>query len=355
MLNQLNHHLEIITTECKKAMKEIISLILYGGYGRDEGSWYLNEKKVWSPYNDYDIVVITNSKTEDYKIERLRKLLAKKIGIKWIDILQLSTGELGELKSSIRNYDIKYASKIFYGDKNILKIIPEIDNTKLPLKEIETLYFTRLYTLLGSLDINGLNQDLKGDKSRFFRNQMAKAVLACADVLLLVKGEYVSSYRERIQKVIKLYPEKKDFLKMAAWALEEKLFPKAPLMKKEEVFNLYLNVHTLFHEEMYKGLTQYYKGLITGPKNIEYYFRKSPYHILKRIYWIIRLRSLNMEKQLLAFVSQSYIAASWTKIGINDNLFTIGLAKLSKARTLQNHNLSWDAARIEACKRNADN
>ena len=45
--------------------ENIISIYLYGGYGRDEGSWVLEEingEISAKPYNDYDITFIVKKK-----------------------------------------------------------------------------------------------------------------------------------------------------------------------------------------------------------------------------------------------------------------------------------------------------
>jgi hypothetical protein len=68
---------------------------------------------------------------------------------------QKTPAELRKLNPSIYNYDLKYASKVIQGDPDVLNLIPEMDPSKLPLKEGKTLFFTRLWTLLGSLDEKG--------------------------------------------------------------------------------------------------------------------------------------------------------------------------------------------------------
>ena len=43
------------------------------------------------------------------------------------------------------NYDLKYASYVFYGDKTILKNIPKIQADKLKLREEELHYYFTSY------------------------------------------------------------------------------------------------------------------------------------------------------------------------------------------------------------------
>lgn len=62
--------LDYIVQECIKEFPTLQAVILYGGYGRGEGSWiYDNEK--WKPYNDYDIVVIVKKRLNNIKYQNL--------------------------------------------------------------------------------------------------------------------------------------------------------------------------------------------------------------------------------------------------------------------------------------------
>ena len=58
---------KIIKISLTKLDKEnIISIYLYGGYGRDEGSWVIEEVnglREVKPYNDYDIALIVKKNT----------------------------------------------------------------------------------------------------------------------------------------------------------------------------------------------------------------------------------------------------------------------------------------------------
>ena len=332
------------------SVNTIIAVILYGGYGRDEGSWIIEESGNYRPYNDYDILLVIENKISVGRIEILRKDLARQIGIRWVDIGQKTPAELKKIKSSIYNYDLKYASKVIQGDPAILNLIPEIDATKLPLKEGETLFFTRLWTLLGSLDEKGFKADLKGEESRFFRNQMAKAVLAVVDVLLLQKRAYHPSYKERVKRLSELYPEKKNLCDSAEWALEEKLFPKAPDMTADEIKKLYQKVHHHFFSEMYGLLTKYYRCKVDNPKGIERYLKWAPINLIKRIGWIILRRNLNWEKRIAVNSAQSYIAAAFNNGTNYKEFLQKGISHIRYLDKSFAENASWDEARVRVAE-----
>ena len=344
--------LEIDINRIKSALNSIrtISTILYGGYGRDEGSWVIENNGEYRPYNDYDILLVIENKISVEQIELLRKDLAKQIGIRWVDIGQKTLAELKKTKSSIYNYDLKYASKVIQGDSDILNLIPEIDATKLPLKEGETLFFTRLWTILGSLGGKGFKVGLKREESRFFRNQMAKAVLAVVDVLLLQKGAYHPSYKVRVKRLTELYSEKRDLCELAEWALEEKLFPKAPDMTVDEIKKLYQKVYHYFFSEMYSLLTKCYRRKIDNPKGIERHLKWGINSIIKRIGWIVLRKNMNWERRIKVNLAQNYIAAAFNNNTNCNEFLQKGISYIRYLDRSFSANSSWDEARVRVAE-----
>ena len=294
------------------ASDNTIAIIIYGGYGRDEGSWIFESSSKCLPYNDYDIILIAKEKISTQRLNSISEEIKHAIGIRWIDLGCKTIPELQTLRPSIYNYDLKYASKVIYGDMNIRDSIPGMDSSTLPLREIETLYFTRLWTLLGSLDENGLSSNsYDGEKVRLFRNQMAKAVLAIVDVLLLQKGKYHHSYCERVRRIRIYYPEKNDVSVLSEWALNEKMRPQSLLMDKIEVNKLYRRVWGIYFREMFFGLSKYYNKLIDNPAQIERHLKWSVMNLMKRIGWIIIKHNKAREKDISLKIAQSYISYSF--------------------------------------------
>lgn len=326
------------------------AILLYGGYGRNEGSWIIENNGSYRPYNDYDILLVIENKVPIEQIELLCKDLAKQIGIRWVDIDQKTPAELQKLRPSIYNYDLKYASKVIQGDPNIRDHIPEIDAAKLPLKEGEVLFFTRLWTLLGLLDEKGFKVDRKGEEARFFRNQMAKAVLAVVDVMLLQKGAYHPSYKERVKRLSKFYPGERNLYELAEWAVEEKLFPKAPDMTADEIKKLYHKVHYYFFSEMYDLLTKYYGRKIDNPKEIERHLKWTVPNLIKRVGWIASRRNLNWERRIAVNLAQSYIAAAFNDDVNYEEFFQRGISYIRYLDKSFAENSSWDKARVRVAE-----
>jgi len=342
-----NQHIRLILKACGKVSLNLEAVILYGGYGRKEGSWIIEQDGNCRPYNDYDILLVVREKIPIKVIDSMRKSLAEKIGISWVDIGQKTPAELKKLKPSIYNYDLKHASKVIQGDPNILNCIAEMDAVTIPLKEGEILFFFFFWTLLGSLDNKGLSVDRKDEESRFFRNQMAKAVLAVVDVLLLQKGAYHPSYRERVKRLRELYPKKSELCELSEWALEEKLCPKAPYMKAQDIQRLYRKVHCYFINEMYHLLSKYYKRKVRGPRDIEVHLKFSPFNIIKRIGWLVSRRNMTWERKIAVNLAQSYITSAYIEKQIDEKFLQRGIRHIKYLDASFPEDSSWDEARVK--------
>lgn len=346
----LNQHLGVIVDDCKEALPELTAIILYGSYSHGEGSWIQETDGCWRPYNDYDILIVTERMLAHKTLSEFKKSLAKKIGIQWVDLSQVHPAKLKRLKPSILNYDLKYVSKVIYGDINILKLIPEFSKSSIPMIEIQTLYFTRLYTLIGSLGEHGLESDLEGDDSRFFRNQMAKAILAIVDVLLLMRYSYDPSYRLRVERVAELYPKKEKFLELSRWALNEKLRPQALKMEAKAVKELYDDVCEYYFSEMHRGLSKHYSRCVSGPRDIERFVKWLPLNVLKRLYWICRFCGFKMEKRIAVMLAQSYVASAYYYGRTGEDYLLCGNELLQKVDPKLPSEMGWNQARLQAAR-----
>ncbi len=77
----LNEHLGLIVDDCKEALPELTAIVLYGSHSHGEGSWIQETDGSWRPYNDYDILIVTERIFAHETLSELKKSLAKKIGI----------------------------------------------------------------------------------------------------------------------------------------------------------------------------------------------------------------------------------------------------------------------------------
>jgi hypothetical protein len=345
---RLQAHLDRIIGRVRESCSSVRSIILYGGYGRNEGSWYLDDEGRVCPYNDYDLLVISEGQGQLEDCAAMRRQLASEIGIRWMDIATLSVNKLSGLRPTIFSYDLKYASTVVYGDQDVVRLIPDMHAESLSMKESEQLFFTRLWTLLGCLDEEGLSIDRNGDESRFFRNQMAKAVLAVVDVLLLHQKAYTPSYVARVDRVAELYSEKNDLIDLCRWALAEKLRPQAAPMTSRNMAELYEQVHSYFLTEMYAALSVHYGIKIQHPSDIERCIKYNPMNTIKRIGWFAKYRGFRMERQIAINLAQVYLAAAWSPDGIDAALMQRGndLVARSSQQSRPMAGPSWDQSRV---------
>jgi hypothetical protein len=300
MLNSKFEEDKILLIEAALSIAvKVDAIIMYGGYGRGEGAWVKNgEKKL--PYNDYDILIISNTIVDKAALLQLRKTLAIKIGISWVDISIMQKRKLKKLKHSIFNFDLKNGSEIIYGDKSIKSIIPEFTPSKIPLKDIRILFFTRLFTLIGSIKLSNIKTGFEaGQESMFFKNQLAKATLACIDCLLLLKGYYDSSYKRRVQLVLGLYSLSPEEEELFLWALKEKLRPSQEGLSSDETKRLYRQVARKYKETMLEGLDKYYDVKIDNPEILLINYKKETSIRLRRFYYKLK-RSNYFERALAA-------------------------------------------------------
>ncbi|MDD5014029.1 MAG: hypothetical protein PHW73_02860 [Atribacterota bacterium] len=339
----LSSHIKIILEGLKTYKKDAV--ILCGGYGRGEGGWFIEEGAL-KPYNDYDLLLVLEEKISNNELQLLRKRLATKIGIRWVDITQKTPQELKKLGLSIFNYDLKYASKVIDGDDSILKLISNFNASKLPLKEGEILFFTRLWALVGSFDERGFKVQHSLDDSRFFYSQMAKAILAVVDVLLLMKNKYHLSYKEKIKRFIVLYSEDRELCKLSKWALKEKLNPSSEKINQKDMQSFYNKVHKHFFIQMMKFFSYYYNREVNDVYDIERHTKYSFDHLIRRLGYFMIKRSFRGEKILAIKMAQMFIAGAYEDGNINKELFRKGLEYMRYIDSSIPGKLSWDKARI---------
>ena len=251
---------------------------------------------------------------------------------------------------SIYNYDLKYASKVIDGDYSILKLISNFDAYKLPLKEGEILFFTRLWTLLGCLNEKGFQIQCNKEEARFFRSQMAKAILAVVDVLLLQRGVYHPSYRERIQRLISLYPKNIEFNELSKWALKEKLNPSSEKINPKDIQSLYNKVHKEYFFHMMGFFSKYYNEKVNSVYDIERHTKYSFVYLIRRLGYLMIKRNFRGEKILAIKMAQMFIAVAYEDGNINNELFRKGIKYMKYIDSSISDELSWNKARILVAK-----
>ena len=285
---------------------------MYGGYGRGEGAWIVDESASFGcrPYNDYDILVIGGKQVPSENIADLKTRLAQEFGLRWIDLSQRPRWQLRLLPKRIHTYELREASKVVSGRKDILLSIRRCDPRTLSLREAETLFFTRLWTLTGGVSEEWLEQGLSGEDARFFRNQMAKCVLAAGDMILLENGDYHWSYRERYARLRRGdYSLSNEKVRMLACALREKLRPQDPPMSADEVQMMYSKARRFFLDSAMTVLGTLYRRELTSISDARAAFYTNGWSYVKRAARQIRLRSRRYDRYLSVVWAQAHLVA----------------------------------------------
>ena len=285
--------LEIIKNEILKKISGIECIILGGGFGRGEGSVIVNKSKI-QPINDYDIYVITNYKVDAVKIKLIRLKLISLIKIRQIDIEFKTKNDLRFSKKSVANYDLKYASKLIYGNPETLNTIPDFKSNKILLSE--SLIPLNLYII--SI-IQSYPQNDTAENDFWGKQQISKSVLGWSMAILISEGKYHPSYIIR-QKLFKDLANNNEMVDLVDFATDFKIKP--VLNSKidwNELWFKNLNIHLSTLDKIY---SKYYNKKINNIFDIIDCIKMNHRNILKKIYGFITNNKVYKNRENLTII-----------------------------------------------------
>lgn len=330
-----------LLSEMKKAPEAIY---LVGGYGRGEGAWYEDAEGI-HPYNDFDLAVITDTPLNKETTESLRKQLALSVDIKWVDIDYYSIYMLEALLPTIHNVDLLKGGSLVYGQDIIKQKRLTLDESKIGKKDILILYWTRMWTFLGSW--TGPFRDLEISDARFFRNQMAKAVLAACDMILVKHKQYVTSYRERVGIIKKMFSEDNTLCNLVEWSLSEKLRPSSTPISQDEMTTLYFSV-----KDFYIKSFAYSFGplsfLFLNPHYTKFYYFFFTKDLLRHFYYLLKRHKSSVLRSNDISCAMNLVFLSNKKGMINNRMLIKASKILLKRGFCETESESWDDLRYLA-------
>jgi len=286
-----------INSVCIKYLGEDINIFLYGSYGANQGGWVVDDNNNYYPYNDYDILVLKDiSRNEDLNLlPIIKKELLENINVRFIDLSFTNHSKMESLKPTVENFDIINASKQIFGNYDFRQHVNQINKKNITLKEIEKLFFTRLWVFSGAIT------NLEKDKS-FRLTQIAKAIFAIVDAILIENKTYTSLYADK-KNIIENFVSK-EFFSLVCWAYKQRSRPSSELN-----LNQFVDGEKKYNENfLSKAVCEEYKLVflrILGKKykksfktinEFRYFYQSSIMIKIKRlIYPIVKGRSYNKE------------------------------------------------------------
>jgi len=185
-----------------------ISIILFGGLGKGEGS--LHKGKL---FNDIDMYVVTKNKLSEKRLEEVGIKASKAINVGGIEFIENSEepydakkffhvdlrcikySDIPKLKKTTRAFEIKYSSQILYG-KDIRPLI-RVEKKDLSLSEGLRHLFNKSCFLLMTIDKRRLKGKFLKDEEKYLIYHCIKTFLGCAEALLLSKKDDAPTYKGR--------------------------------------------------------------------------------------------------------------------------------------------------------------
>ncbi len=217
---KVEQDMKIICREILDRIKNVETIILTGGFSRGEGAVKIENEKV-SPYNDYDIQIISKDKISKEETDKISIEISKKLGYAgivnfypfkkeeqrmknnfYVDLKCDTSKDLKKLLPRIRTYELKNNSMILYG-KDLRNIIPNYNLSDIPLSEGAKLLLDRMSQMIEYYSTN------KKHEKEFLTYIIQQAYAACCTSLLLLSGKYEIGYLKSMKILKETY--QKDF------------------------------------------------------------------------------------------------------------------------------------------------
>ena len=169
--------------------------VLLGGYGRGEGTPFINSDGSQIPFNDYDLVVVVDqlNGTVRQTFRTLEKQLTGELGLP-VDLCPYRNSHLHRCEFSLLNYEMKSGHKVIWGDEKILDAMPDYPHDAIPLAEGSRLLLNRGKLLLDIQQRLADPAPLTEEERVRFIKFIFKVQLAFGDCALLAANQYDLSY-----------------------------------------------------------------------------------------------------------------------------------------------------------------
>jgi hypothetical protein len=176
------------------------AIVLRGSFGRGEGSVMIQDGQLRF-LSDYEVDVATFSPSYRSMFaalsDRLTEELGVESGIRWVrpDFMtrdRVGPLPMGQAPITICLYESRYGSRILYG-RDVVHSGPTVDPCQIQLGSAVTLVLNRMAESLYYIP----RASYTGHDELEMFYWASKTILACAESLLLLWGQYHFSYQER--------------------------------------------------------------------------------------------------------------------------------------------------------------
>lgn len=191
------------------------SIFLRGSFGRGEGSVMVQDGELRF-LSDYEVNVVISSPFYRSFLAKLSRQLTLELGVdislSWTrpDYMykdRLGPFPMGSVPKTTGRYESRYGSLTLYG-QDIFQSAPHMDPCQIALSSGVRLVLNRMAESL--YYISEANDTPLDDLSIFY--WINKIILACAESLLLLWGQYHYSYKERGRRFVSMADDRLDFM-----------------------------------------------------------------------------------------------------------------------------------------------
>jgi hypothetical protein len=251
---KIDEAVDIIREEILKVIKPV-SIILFGGYGRGEGSAEISGDKI-TLSRDYDTLLIVKKKLSPSVIYRMSENIHRRLGR--TNPLDSMTCEFGSGVSfghhtldellyfrDVKTYEIKVASKLLWGE-DIRKKIPVKREDLSPWNGLRFL-LRRPPGTCACFSVKYLKTPPVGEEKEILVNECARIYLDGGVLLTLLMKDYRPSFRERSKVITEslasslpdLANQIPDLAEKLAFFTQMKLFPDRKKIHAMDVVKLW--------------------------------------------------------------------------------------------------------------------
>lgn len=178
----------IVSVSTKYISCNDLTIIITGSMGRGEAS-IISHNNTFKILNDVDIYLVCDQVEQEH-LHNISVEIKSNLEVDFADIGFISIKDLETLPCTMQNYDLKYGSRVVYGDKYILKSIPDYTLKMMNKKYFSQLFINRIAGILSC--------EIEEKNNQYRETQLIKFFISLGDnYLFREKGLYSPSYFER--------------------------------------------------------------------------------------------------------------------------------------------------------------